>query len=146
MPNIVHIGKDLRPFTWTAQSIEVAAMMAAGKMPLVDIAAEAGIIGSRITAWKHYKEFMDKVDELTLEYAEATRAGLLREALYGLDIKREDVKSDRSSHLDYVKEIAELQGLKKQQIEHSGGLKVNVTVTEAVEEYAEVLEGLAEQD
>ncbi len=120
-------------------------MMAAGKMPLVDIAAEAGIIGSRITAWKHYKEFMDKVDELTLEYAEATRAGLLREALYGLDIKREDVKSDRSSHLDYVKEIAELQGLKKQQIEHSGGLKVNVTVTEAVEEYAEVLEGLAEQ-
>ena len=78
------------------------------------------------------KEFMARVDELTMECEIVTRAGLLREAMSGLAIKREEINSDRTTHLDYVKEIADLQGIKKTQIEHSGGVKVNVTVAEAI--------------
>ncbi|WP_305063767.1 hypothetical protein [Methanococcoides sp.] len=73
--------------------------------------------------WKKIPEFLAKVDELTLDHENATRAGLLRECYKGLDLKRGKIEQDKNTHLHYVQEIADLKGLKKQKVEHSGSVE-----------------------
>ena len=138
-----YTGTELDPFDWDKRSQKAAALIAQGTMYHIDIAQACGVLTWRISLWKRNKEFMDRVNELTLECETATKAGLLREAYQGLEIKREELHTDKSTHLDYMREIADLQGYKKQQIELAGELKVEVTLDEAIEKYAKVLEELA---
>jgi len=143
-----HRGTELDPFEWDDVKIEAAALIASGKLFFIDIAEEVGTTAWNISMWRRNKEFMDRINELTLEHELATRAGLLREAYHGLELKREELNSDRTTHLDYVKVIADLQGFKKQQINLSGGLEINgeVTLIDAVREYEGVLKELSESE
>ncbi len=141
-------GSRSDKFEWNEMRLSAAMMLSWGTMYQVDVAAEIGCTPERITAWKQYKEFIAKVDELTLEHETVTKAGLLREAMNGLDIKRKNMHEDKSTHLDYLKEIADIQGFKKQKVELEGGINVavKVTVSEAVKEYEELLTELAKSD
>ncbi|MHC1575966.1 MAG: hypothetical protein ACXQTE_01295 [Methanosarcinaceae archaeon] len=73
-----------------------------------------------ISRWKEYPEFMEKVDEYTLSHERATKAGLLRECYKGLNLKADKIEDDRTTHLDYTKEIADIQGLSKHTVKHEG--------------------------
>ena len=87
------------------------------------IAEDFNISNVTISRWKEYPEFLAKVDEFTLLHENGSKAGLLRECYKGLDKKRDTIDDDRSTHLDYVKQISEIQGLKKQKVEHSGSVE-----------------------
>ena len=141
-------GTELEPFEWDEVKIKTAALIAEGRLYFLDIAEEVGTTAWQISMWRRNKEFMDRINELTLEHELATKAGLMREAYYGLQLKREVIAPDKTTHLDYLKELADLQGFKKQQVELSGGVKIDakVTITEAVEEYSEVLEELSKSE
>ena len=107
-------------FKWDEKTVNIARELSTGIRTNRDIAAQFEIHESTISKWKQNPEFMEKVNQFTLDHELGTRAGLLREAMYGLHIKEKQIENDRSSHLDYLKEIGDLQGLKKQKIEHSG--------------------------
>lgn len=131
-------------FQWTANKLRVAALIAEGAYYQQEIADICEISHKSITFWKQNLEFMAKVDEFTLEYELATRAGLLRECYAGIQHKRDELLSDRTTHLDYVKAAADIQGLKKSEVELKGGLKVELTAEEALDQYEELLARLAE--
>lgn len=137
------VGTNPREFSWDETRIAAAALLSQG-LTVMQTATELRISDGKLANWRTFRDFMQRVDDLTLECEFATRAGLLREAMTGLTLKREMIDSDRSTHLDYIKEIADLQGLKKTQVEHTGGVKLNVTISEAISEYEGVLEGLGQ--
>jgi hypothetical protein len=117
--------KKAKEFKWSAKSKKVAILIAEGFGTQTEISTEVGVHESTISKWKREPEFLEKVDELTLAYEKASKAGLLREAYKGLNIKSKNISNDKSSHLDYVKAIADIQGHSKQTILHEGA-PVNV--------------------
>ena len=145
-PKGARAGKNPKPFSWTKRKCEVAADIAEGKYSHMEIAAMHEINNQTISDWKQSMEFMAYVDELTLEFELATRAGLLRECYSGIQQKRDEILSDKTTHLDYVKAAADIQGLKKSEIELGGALKVDLTAEEALKQYEGLLAKLAEQE
>lgn len=116
-------------FKWTKDKLKVAKLLAEGELSHGEI---AGIFQKKqqfISRLKENPEFLEKIDEFILADARATKAGILKAALDAGKIKEKDIKTDKSTYLDYLKLIADLQGHNKKQIEHSGELK---TTSEAV--------------
>ena len=101
-------GTDPKAFKWTKRKCEVAADIAEGKYNHMEIAAMHEINNQTISSWKQNIEFMAYVDRLTLEFELATRAGLLRECYQGIQQKRDELLSDRTTHLDYVRAAADI--------------------------------------
>lgn len=112
-------------YKWSQKKIKVANALSEGILTQTKIAEKFKITETSISLWKREPEFLQRVDELTLAIDKATRAGLLREAYQGLEIKRENISDDKTTHLDYTKAIADLQGLNKQKVDvnHSGEVK-----------------------
>lgn len=110
-------------FTWTKKKLDVAKMLSEGINPQCDIAKEIGVDETTISRWKRNPEFLEKIDEFTLSHELATKAGLLRECYKGLEIKQLKIDDDKTTHLDYLKHITEIQGHKKQKVEHSGSVE-----------------------
>ena len=117
------MSTDVRNFTWTNKKLDVAKAMSSGTQTQQEIAEEFDIREETISRWKRHPEFLAKIDEFTIFHELATKAGILREAYKSLDIKREKIEDDRTTHLDYLKEIADIQGHKKQKVEHSGSVE-----------------------
>lgn len=139
-------GSKTTPFKWSEKRYCVAALIAEGNHTQYEIADLCDISHKSISYWKQNHEFMKQVDAFTLEYELATRAGLLRECYHGIQQKKDELLSDRSTHLDYVKAAADIQGLKKSEIELVGELKVDVTTEEALKQYEDLLAKLVEQE
>lgn len=102
-----------KSFTWTTLNKSVAEKLAEGIKTQREIAEELGVHETSISRWKKEPEFLMYVDKLTLENELASRAGLLRALYKGAKIKESKIPEDKTTHLDYLKEIAELQALKK---------------------------------
>lgn len=109
-------------FEWSENKLKVAKLLSEGTMTHEEIANECNIARITIFRWKKFPDFMEKIDEFTLSHERATKAGLLRECYKGLYLKSDNIEGDRTTHLDYVKQITEIQGLKKQKVEHSGSV------------------------
>ncbi len=105
------------------KKLDVAKAIAGGTDTQRDIAKVFDINENTISRWKEHPEFLEKIDEFTLSHELATKAGLLRECYKGLEIKQLKVDYDKTTHLDYLKQIAEIQGHKKQKVEHSGSVE-----------------------
>lgn len=118
------VPKTLKKYKWSKKKSDVALAMSRGIFTQRDIAEQFNISETSISIWKRDPEFLERVDVLTIANENATRAGLLREAYIGLDIKRNNIVEDKSTHLDYMKEISDLQALKKQLVELSGNVKL----------------------
>lgn len=103
--------------------MDVIKALSEGTKSQCDIAKEIGIDETTISRWKRSPEFLEKIDEFTLSHELATKAGLLRECYEGVDLKVDKIENDKTTHLDYLKQIAEIQGHKKQKVEHSGSVE-----------------------
>jgi len=109
-------------WNWTPQRTKAAQLLSTGLYTQNKVAPELSLTEETISRWIHHKACKDMIDELTLKNELATRAGLLRECLYGLGLKRDHVETDKNTHLHYVQAIAELQGLTKQKVELEGNV------------------------
>lgn len=119
-PKQVNESKD---FTWTTARKTAALLLSTGLKTQKEVCEEIHITEKTMCEWKKYPAFLEKIDELTIKNENFTRAGLLKECLKGLSIKVDSINNDRSTHLDYIKMIAELQGHTKQKIELDANLK-----------------------
>jgi hypothetical protein len=104
---------------YTGKKLKAALMMAEGLKSQRDISDELDIHESTISKWKQNPDFTAYVDKMTVEHETASRAGLLRRAYAGVHLKQLKAGDDRSTHLDYLKFIAELQGLKDDKTNNS---------------------------
>lgn len=123
------MSKAIKKFQWTPKKLNIARTIAEGIRSQRDIAREFDITEETISRWKQAPEFMEKVDEFTLAHEKATKAGLLREAYKGLAVKEKKIKDDKSTHLDYVKTIADIQGHSKQTVRHEGIDTITVNIS-----------------
>ena len=110
-------------FQWTKKKYEVAEALAIGIKTQEQIANDCGVARKTIWVWMQKTEFREHVDKLTLENERATRAGILRQLFKGAEIKSKNIEDDKNTLLDYLKEIADIQGHKKQKVEHSGSVE-----------------------
>ncbi|WP_281085348.1 phBC6A51 family helix-turn-helix protein [Methanosarcina acetivorans] len=101
---------------------KAALLLSLGTKKYEDVASEVGVNERTLYDWRQSPIFLEEVDRLTLKNELATRAGLLRECLKGLDLKKDHIEGDKNTHLHYVQAIAELQGLTKQKVELSGNM------------------------
>ena len=116
-------------FKWTSQKLEAAKLLAEGELTYEEIAARVQRKRQYVSRLKENPEFLEKIDEFILADERATKAGILKAALDAAEIKKKHIEDDKSTYLDYIKTIADVQGHNKKQIEHSGELK---TTSEAV--------------
>lgn len=107
----------IKKFTWSKKKIDVAKELSEGIKTGVEIATEHNTTYKTIWEWKKYPEFLEKIDEFTIAHERGTIAGLLRELYKGLKVKSELIEEDKGKHIDYIKEIGELKGHKKQRTE-----------------------------
>lgn len=142
-PHGAKAGTDPKPFAWTEKKYEIAADLAEGKYGHMEIAAMYEVHNQTISSWKQNIEFMAYVDKLTLEFELATRAGLLRECYLGIQQKRNEILSDKTTHLDYVKSVADIQGFKKSEVALGGEVKIDVSTEEALRKYEDLLAKLS---
>lgn len=129
--------KNFDIFKWTAQRRRAAFLLSVGDKTNEQVANEVKVSVQALWNWRQYPAFLEEVDNLTLKNENFTRAGLLKSCLKGMQIKEHYIDEDRSTFLDYIKEIAELQGYVKQKVdlkaEHSG--KVDICLT--IEDFSE---------
>lgn len=110
--------------TFTGKKLKAALMLAAAEKTQVKICECIGINETTLSRWKRDPDYIAYVDKLTLENELATRAGLLREMYYGAKVKAKHIDGDKSTHLDYMKGIAKVQGLESQKVEISGEVSI----------------------
>lgn len=113
---------------YSGKKFKVAQMLSEGIKTQKEIAKEVNITTVTISRWKQEPEYKAFIDKLTLENDMASRAGMLRALYKGASIKDKHINDDKSTHLDYMKEIGNVQGLKTQKVEHSGEIEQNVVV------------------
>lgn len=123
------MSENVTDFQWSENKLSVAQSIAEGKKTYAEIAEEHDINERTIYRWKEKPEFMKKVDELTLECELASRAGILRQLFKGAEIKSKNIEDDKNTLLDYLKEIGDLQGLKKQKVEQDINITGEMNVT-----------------
>lgn len=118
-------------FTWTPKRKQAALLLSEGTKTYEEVAEEVRIHISTLWLWRKHDDFLLEVDRLTLENEKATKAGLLRRAFKALDEKKDGIKEDKNTYLDWAKFISDLQGHTKQKIEldanlkHSGKMDLN---------------------
>ena len=110
---------------YSGKKFKAALMLSEGIKTQKEIAKEVNITTVTISRWKQEPEYKAYIDKLTLENDMASRAGMLRALYKGADIKADQVDGDKSTHLDYMKEIGSVQGLKTQKVEHSGEVAIS---------------------
>lgn len=134
-------AKKIKEFKWTPKKIHVAKALGEAQKTKTDIAKDFCMRIETIWRWEQFPEFLMKVDEFTLAAEQGTMAGLLRECYKGARIKAKAIKDDRSSHLDYVKEIGDLKGHKKTKIDISAKLETrNINIDIEIKKYIKALE------
>jgi len=130
--------KNLDVFRWTSQRRRAAFLLSVGDKTNEEIANEVKVSVQALWNWRQYPAFLDEVERLTLKNENFTRSALLKRCLHGLKRKEHYIDEDRSTYLDYIKEIAELQGFVKQKVDldnkHSGKVEVVLTVDDFGEE------------
>lgn len=114
---------ESKVFNWTPQRKAAALALSTGTKTQREVCKELHVTEKTMCEWKKFPAFLEEVDRLTLKNENFTRAGLLKECLKGLTLKMGNIEEDRSTHLDYIKMIAELQGHTKQKIELDANLK-----------------------
>jgi len=114
-------------FEWTPKKLEVAKALSSGIEKQKDIATRFDIAQETLSRYKSHPQFMEKVDEFTLKNELATRAGLLREAIKGLRIKEAKIDSDRSTHIDYLKQVSDLAGV-REEADDRGARVVSISI------------------
>ena len=113
-------------FLWTCKRKTAALLLSTGTKTQREVCKEINITEKTMCEWRKYPEFLEEIDRLTLKNENFTRAGLLKECLKGLTLKMGNIEEDRSTHLDYIKMIAELQGHTKQKIELDANMKHDI--------------------
>jgi hypothetical protein len=114
--------KKSKVFTWTPPRKAAALALSTGLKTQRQVCKELNITEKTMCEWKKSPVFLEEIDRLTLKNELATRAGLLRECLKGLDLKRVHIEGDKNTHLHYVQTIADLQGLIKQKVDIEGNM------------------------
>ncbi len=114
--------KKSKVFTWTPPRKAAALALSTGLKTQREVCKELNITEKTMCEWKKSPAFLEEIDRLTLKNELATRSGLLRECLKGLDLKRDHIETDKNTHLHYVQAIADLQGLTKQKVEFEGNM------------------------
>ena len=114
--------KNSKVFTWTPARKAAALALSTGLKTQRQVCKELNITEKTMCEWKKSPVFLEEVDRLTLKNELATRAGLLRECLKGLDLKRDHIEGDKNTHLHYVQAVADLQGLIKQKVDIEGNM------------------------
>jgi hypothetical protein len=114
--------KKSKVFTWTPARKAAALALSTGLKTQRQVCKELNITEKTMCEWKKSHVFLEEIDRLTLKNELATRAGLLRECLKGLDLKRDHIEGDKNTHLHYVQTIADLQGLIKQKVDIEGNM------------------------
>ncbi|MDD4588851.1 MAG: hypothetical protein PHG06_00280 [Parabacteroides sp.] len=92
-------------WNWTAPRKTAARLLSTGLYSQQEIAKELRVSEEAISRWKQYPAFMKEVERLTFLQENATRAGVVRQALKALDIKKDYIAEDRSTFLDYLEFI-----------------------------------------
>ena len=99
---------NLQVFNWNAQKRRAAQLISAGIGTIEEIANELKVSDRAIYNWKQYPAFIKEVERLTFLQENATRAGVVRQALKALDIKKDYIAEDRSTYLDYLEFIIKI--------------------------------------
>lgn len=107
-------GQRLTKWNWTGQRLKAAKLMALGTMTQDEIAKECQVTRQTINVWNNTPEFKEKVVELVLLDERATKAGILQRALKTLEEKSKGAAGDKTTELDYLKFISDIQGHTKQ--------------------------------
>lgn len=109
--------RNLQVFKWTSERKKAAFLLSLGTYTIEAAAKELNVSERVIYNWKEYPAFQTEIERHILKNENFTRAGLLRNCLKGLSLKESNISDDKNTYLDYIKEIADLQGLTKQKIE-----------------------------
>ena len=117
--------------TFTGNQLKAALAMASGEKTQTQIAIDVGVNKTTISRWKQDAEYLAYVDDLTLKHENASKAGLLRSVLNGMNRKEAGIDDDKSTHLDYVKVAADLQGHNKGDT-HNMNVNVGVAIVDDV--------------
>lgn len=104
-------------FKWTPQRKKAAFMLSEGIHQYKDIANEVRVNPWTLWEWRKHPIFIKEVSRLTFENEKATREGLLRLAFKAIEEKMGRLQEDKTTLLDWVKFISDLQGMAKQKIE-----------------------------
>lgn len=107
-------SQKITKWNWTGQRLKAAELMATASMTHEEIAKECDVKRETVSRWNAVPEFKEKVTEFILLDERATKAGILKRAMDSLDKKTELVDSDKTTELDYLKFISEVQGHTKQ--------------------------------
>ncbi|KKG35395.1 hypothetical protein DU52_15840 [Methanosarcina mazei] len=126
--------KPINPnvFKWTPQRKKAALLLSVGTKTNEEVAAETRIHFTTLYEWKKSPVFLAEVDRLTLENELATRAGLVRFALKAIEKKKDNLREDKNTALDWAKFLSDIQGHTKQKVElegnlnHSGGVTIYI--------------------
>ncbi len=110
-------------FTWTPKRKLAAKLLSESTDTYEEIAKRAGINRDTLLGWRKEPIFVEEVKRLTLQHEAFSLAGLLKGCLKGLNIKENYINEDKNTYLDYIKEIADLQGYTKQKVELDANLK-----------------------
>jgi len=114
--------KQSKVFKWTPPRKAAALALSTGLKTQRQVCKELNITEKTMCEWKKSPIFLEEIDRLTLKNELATRSGLIRECLYGLELKRDHIEGDKNTHLHYDQAIAELQGHTKQKVELEGNM------------------------
>jgi len=93
--------KNPEKFNWTSQRKLAVRLISTGLYDQNEVAEKVKVYTQTISGWKQYPIFLQEVERLTLEMRIINRAGLIRETLHGLEIKRRNIWDDNKAHLDY---------------------------------------------
>lgn len=116
---------------YSGKKLKAALAMASGEKTQKQIAIDIGIDETTISRWKRDVEYLAYVDDLTIKHENASQAGLLRAALHGVKVKEDGMEEDKSTHLDYLKAVADIQGHNKGDT-HNMNVNVGVSIVDDV--------------
>ena len=125
------MSNDVKKTCYTGKKLKAALAMSSGEKTQREIAADIDVSEETISRWKRDAEYLSYVDDLTLKHENASKAGLLRSVLSGMKIKEDSIDADKSTHLDYVKAAADLQGHNKGDT-HNMNVNVGVAIVDDV--------------
>jgi len=94
--------KKSQKFNWTTQRKKAVQLLSTGMYSQRKLANELTIAEETISRWMQRPEFKEELDRLTYLQENATRAGIVRRALYALNLKERNIEEDKSTYLDYL--------------------------------------------
>lgn len=100
--------KNPEKFNWTSERKLAARLMSTGMYDQNEVSKQVNVQPPTLSSWKQYPDFMKEVERLTFLQENATRAGVVRQALKALNIKESYIAEDRSTFLDYLEFIIKI--------------------------------------